>query len=56
MNMTTKKTLDKRVTIRISTNRLEELHERAAYYSVSVGDIIRAAIDMYLQVRVTTDD
>lgn len=54
--MITKKTLDKRVTIRISTDQLEDLHERAAYYSVPVGDIIRTAIDMYLEEEADTDD
>lgn len=51
--MITKKTLDKRVTIRISTDMLEDLHERAAYNSISIGDIIRTAIDMYLEERAT---
>ena len=54
--MITKKTLDKRVTIRISADRLEDLHERAAFYSVPVGDIIRTAIDMYLEEEADTDD
>lgn len=54
--MMTKKTLDKRVTIRISTDQLEDLHERAAFYSVPVGDIIRTAIDMYLEEEAVTDD
>ena len=54
--MITKKTLDKRITIRISSDQLEDLHERADYYCVPLGDIIRTAIDMYLEEEAATDD
>ena len=54
--MTQKKTLNKRVTIRISSDQLEDLHERAVFYAVPVGDIIRTAIDMYLEEEAITDD
>lgn len=54
--MTTKKTLDKRITIRISDDRAQAIKERAAYYSVPIGDIIRTAIDMYLEEEAATDD
>ena len=53
---TIKKTLDKRVTIRISADQLENLQERAVYYSAPLGDIIRTAIDMYLEEEADTDD
>lgn len=56
MTTMTKKTLDKRITIRISEDRAQALKERAAYYSVPIGDIIRTAIDMYLEEEAVTDD
>ena len=52
----TKKTLDKRITIRISEDRAKALKERAAYYSVPIGDIIRTAIDMYLEEEAVIDE
>lgn len=56
MTTMTKKTLDKRITIRISEDRALALKERAAYYSAPIGDIIRTAIDIYLEEEADTDE